>query len=177
MTPHDDNPQPVTFERDISLDETLSRDANDPEYLAAVQKRKKLMLYGSIAGALLLVILMIYGCQPKKGSMAFGICSTFLELATPYPATLNYTQVEGSRTAVRIYFTSTDPFGMFRHEMIECTFESDPKTGMKVSKIQRNRRPVDQAQIQKFNGTLEAIIAGKPYLEMPPNWKNQLATH
>lgn len=167
-------PQRPSVERDVSLDETLTRAANDPETLAAAAKRKKLMLYGGIGAALLLVVLMIYGCQPKKASMAFGICSTFLEISTPYPQTLNYTQVEGSRTAVRIYFTSTDPFGMFRHEMIECTFGTDPNAGTRITEIKRNRRPIDQAVIQKFNLTIPAIIASDPYLEIPPNWKNQL---
>ena len=163
----------VTSPYDVSLDELLSDEANTltPDDI----KKLKQIGYGALGVLLVIILLSIYGCQPKKGSMAYGICSTFLELNTTYPQTLNYTDLEGSRTAVRIYYTSVDPFGQFKQEMMECKFGPDEKTGMKLTEVLKNRRPMDAEIIKKFNMTLPTVMASDPYLVMPgPDWKNQL---
>lgn len=156
----------------MSLDAQLKQQAKKPIELS--QKNIKQIMYGAGGVVALILILMIYSCQPKNGSMAFGICSAFLEQNTPYPHTLRYTDIEGSRTAVRIYFTNVDPYGEFKQEMIECTFGPDEKMGMKVTQITRNRRPVDPALIRSFNISLPTIISSDPYLVLPPKWKNPL---
>lgn len=184
---HGTDPEPPAPEaplgRDVSLDEALSREAkkmgrlpNIGGVLSLQQKniKKKHIFYAAGGAVLLLIILMMYSCQPKQGSMAFGICSVFLELNTPYPETLDYTGLEGSRTAVRIYFTNIDPFGEYKLEMIECTFGKDEKGGMKLTDIKRNRRSVDAEEIRKFNALLPTIIASDPYRVAPPRWKNPL---
>ena len=163
----------VTSPYDVSLDELLSDEANTltPDDI----KKLKQIGYGALGVLLVIILLSIYGCQPKKGSMAYGICSTFLELNTTYPQTLNYTDLEGSRTAVRIYYTSVDPFGQFKQEMMECKFGPDEKTGMKLTEVLKNRRPMDAEIIKKFNMTLPTVMASDPYLVMPgPDWENQL---
>lgn len=183
--PHEGDSEPPILEtgagRDISLDEALAKEARTMSRLSDIggilrQKniKKKHILYASGGVVLLLLILMVYSCQPKQGSMAFGICSVFLELNTPYPETLDYTGLEGSRTAVRIYYTNVDPFGEYKLEMIECTFGKDEKAGMKLTEIKRNRRPVDPEEIEKFNMLLPTIIASDPYRVAPPRWKNPL---
>ncbi len=158
---------------DISIDELLSEEANT---LTPEDKKKiKQILYGGAGILVMLIALAIFSLQPKKGPMSYGICSTFLEMNTPYPNTLQYTDLEGSRTALRIYFSSIDPFGEQKQEMIECTFgPDDAGTGMKLTKVSRNRRPIDSEIVNKFNATLPIIIASDPYLVMPPMWKNQL---
>ncbi len=158
---------------DISIDELLSEEANT---LTSEDKKKiKQILYGGASILVMLIALAIFSLQPKKGPMSYGICSTFLEMNTPYPNTLQYTDLEGSRTALRIYFSSIDPFGEQKQEMIECTFgPDDAGTGMKLTKVSRNRRPIDSEIVNKFNATLPIIIASDPYLVMPPMWKNQL---
>lgn len=158
---------------DMSLDAALSaEDTKDKTPMDA--KKKKQILFGAGGLCGLIVILSLFSCQPAKGSLAYGICSTFLELQTPYPHTLQHIWLEGSRTAVRIYFTSTDPFGEYRQEMIECTFGPDEVMGMKLTQVTRNRRPVDPETVRKFNITLPAIMASDPYVVVPPNWKNPL---
>lgn len=166
-TPMDDDDAPT-----MSLDAQLKQQAKKPLELS--KKNIKQITYGAGGVFALILILMIYSCQPKNGSMAFGICSAFLEQNTPYPHTLRYTDIEGSRTAVRIYFTNVDPYGEFKQEMIECTFGPDEKMGMKVAQITRNRRPVDPALIRSFNISLPTIISSDPYLVLPPKWKNPL---
>lgn len=161
---------------DVPLDELLSDEAN-PLTDEDIKKLKQIGL--GILGVILLVILMsVYALQPKKASMAYGICSTFLELNTTYPQTLNYIDLEGSRTAVRIYFTSVDAFGQFKQEMLECKFGPDEQMGMKLVEVLRNRRPVDVEMVKEFNLTLPTIMASDPNLVMPgPNWKNPLLDH
>lgn len=161
---------------DIPLDELLADEANPltPEDI----KKLKQIGAGLFAALLGVVLLSVYGCQPQKASMAYGICSTFLELHTPYPHTLRHVALEGSRTAVRIYFTSTDPFGQFKQETMECKFGPDERMGMKLTEILRNRRPVDAALVNEFNQTLPIIMASDPYLAMPgADWKNPLLDH
>jgi hypothetical protein len=158
---------------DVSLDQALSARARRPSRFQK-QDIEKFIKYGFVAGALLLVVLIVYSCQPRKGSMGYGICSTFLQLNTVYPHTLHYTDVEFSRTAVRIYFSNIDPFGEFKHEMIECTFGPDEKMGMKIAEVKRNRRSVDSKIVNDFNMTLPTVMSADPYLVLPPEWKNQL---
>lgn len=172
------NPEPPPPERsyapDMSLDAALVKEARKGKPQNPAQKNARQIMYGAIGVVLLISVLVIYSMQPKKGSMAFGICSTFLELNTPYPETLNYTELEGSNTAVRIYFSNIDPFGEYKHEMIQCTFGPDEKMGMKMTEVERNRRRVDPQLVEKFNLTLPTIMASDPYLVLPPDWKNPL---
>ena len=168
-----DLPEGVFYRDDVSLDDLLSEEANT----LTDEDRKKIrqVLLGTFGVILALIALSIFSCQPKTGPMAYGICSTFLELNTPYPNTLQYNELEGSRTALRIYFSAIDPFGEVKQEMMECTFGPDEAgEGMKLTQVTRNRRPVDPAIVKKFNATLPIIMAADPYLVMPPEWKNQL---
>ena len=158
---------------DVSLDELLSDEANT--LTPADIKKLKQIGFGVLGVILIVILLSIYGCQPKQGPMAYGICATFLELNTTYPHTLNHIDLEGSRTAVRIYYTSVDAFGQYKQEMLECKFGPDEKMGMKLTEALKNRRPVDPALIKKFNMTLPTVMASDPYLVMPgPNWQNPL---
>ena len=157
---------------DENLDSAMERELEAQRIKK--EKNFRQIMYGVGAALLLITLFGIYSCQPKKGSMAYGICSTFLELNTPYPETLRFTDLEGSRTAVRIYFTNIDPFGEFKQEMIECTFGPDEKMGMKLAQVMRNRRLVDPELVREFNLTLPTIMASDPYLVLPPDWRNQL---
>lgn len=157
---------------DVPLDELLSDEVK--KFSDEEIKKIKQISYGALGIALLIAVLAIYSCQPKKGSMAYGICSTFLELITPYPHTITHIGLEGSLTSVRIYFTNIDPFGEFKQEMIECKFSPDESGGRKLAEVLRNRRPVDPDVVRKFNMTLPIVMTSDPYVVLPPDWKNQL---
>lgn len=163
-------------QEETSLDAALKADEkklnSKDNFLSKIEG--KYIAYAVGGFVFLLLILMMYSCQPAKGSMAYGVCSVFLEQNTTYPHSINHIGVEGSRTAVRIYFTTTDAFGEYKQEMLECTFGPDEAMGMRVTQIARNRKPVDGALVQEFNKSLPAIIASDPYRAMPPNWKNPL---
>lgn len=178
-----DGVEPTTpLPPDISLDAALAADmakqkkgkGKGKRSLPSVklEKKHKIMLGAGVA--VLLAILAIYSGRPQQGSMAYGICSTFLELNTPYPHTIRHIALEGSRTAVRIYYTNVDPFGEFKQEMIECTYGPAADGGMRVTQIARNRKPVEAQQLSDFNKILNTVIASDPYRVPPPNWKNPL---
>ena len=161
----------TSFDGDVSLDDVLTKQAQNPEDEEKSKKRAKHIKYGVIGGVLLIILLMLFSCQAPKGPMEYGVCATFLELTTPYPNTLNFKDVEGSQTTIRIYYTSIDPFGQYKEEMIECRFRSDKWELLEVSK---NRRPVDPAAVAKFNLLIPSIVAGEPNLNLPPYWENPL---
>lgn len=166
-------PKPFIF-ADENLDAQLAAAAKeqvDPEKAALYKK------IGMIAAAVLagfLLIYSLYACQPKKGSMAYGVCSTLLEMQTQYPNTLRHINVEGSATTVRIYFTSIDAFGQYKLEMYECKFGPGVTGGMQITDILRNRERVGNDFIDEANKILPAIVNSDPYRVMPPEWKNQL---
>ncbi len=164
--------KPVKAGGDMALDDMLTRQAKKPSSLQKISK-KQIKMAGAGVGALL-IILLLFSCQPKNGPMTFGICSAFLELNTPYPHTLQYNSVDLSQTAVRIYFTNVDPFGQFKQEMIECGYGLDSQGNPKLTQVSRNRRAIDQAIVEKFNVSLPTIVESDPYRVMPPNWKNPL---
>lgn len=155
-----------------TLDDILSTEAN--KEAREGRFKKKYIKYVIGVAVVLFILLLVISCQPRQGSSIYGICSTFLELNTQYPHTLRYLDTETSRTAVRIYFTQVDAFGQLKQEMIECTFGPDEKGYLKMVRAARNRRPVDAELVEKFNMTLPAVMAGKPYLVLPPDWKNPL---
>lgn len=157
---------------DINLDLAMSEVAKEKKPLSPETKKK--ILYGGVGAFVALILLAMFLTKSSSGNMAYGICSTYLELNTPYPQTLQHTDYEMSNTVIRIYFTSTDPFGQYKQEMLECTFGADPVMGMKITQIARNRRAVDAGIVEKFNLLIPTIIASDPYRELPPRWKNPL---
>lgn len=159
---------------DENLDEKLSAAAkkeHDPEKIALYKK------YGAIGGTVLIILLLVYSlysCQPKQGSMAYGVCSTLLEMNTQYPNTLRHINVEGSSTTVRIYYTSTDAFGQYKMEMFECKFGPDANGNQQIVDVLRNRDSMGHEFIDNANKILSTIVSSDPYRVMPPEWKNQL---
>lgn len=164
-------PGRVRYQRDMPLDDLLTEEVSP--LTEEDMKKVKQVGFGTLGVILVGIVLGIFSCQPQEGPMAYGICSTFLEMTTPYPNTLEYTEpLEGSKTAIRIYFTNIDPFGEYKLEMMECTFGPNEAGGMKLTQVTRNRRPVDAEVVTKFNATLPIVIGAEPYLVVPPDWKN-----
>lgn len=113
---------------------------------------------------------MLFSCGGAKGPMEYGVCSTFLEMNTAYPHTLQYTAVEGS---------DRNTYLLYKHGSIwavqvgndRCRFRSD---AWQLLEITKNRRQVDPEVVKKFNLLVPSIVAGKPNLDLPPYWKNEL---
>lgn len=171
-TDHEAPAESRQYAGDVSLDKALSDEVKDKDPVA--EKKKKKLIIGGVAGFLFVVLVIYLASGSAKSSVAQGICLTFLELETPYPHTLKVTSMEGSSTAIRLYYTNVDPFGQLKHEMIECGFGPDPVMGMKLTRVQKNRRPVEAEKIKKFNNIFAVVTNIEHNPTMPPNWVNPL---
>lgn len=147
--------------------------------------------YG-VGGVITIFILfaIIQSCTPRKGTLLYGICKSFLELQIPYPETIYYARVEQYRKALRIYYNHLDSFGQYQREMIECSFYQDDVKGIQVESIYidsikpitKKERAVGKGrlyQVEKeyidlFNNSLSpaAIMSQDPDLILPkPEWR------
>lgn len=115
----------------------------------------------------LIVMSVVSGGGKKQGHPMFGICKTYLELNTRYPGTLKYTIVEQYKTAVRICYNYTTPFGGLKSDFIECSFDNRPgDVRLKAIYVDRKQQP--REKVDEFNKTLRTILASNPDLSLPP---------
>jgi hypothetical protein len=158
---------------DEKMDQALRREAKKlPRIKVPKINEKRLFKFGGGGIAALMLIMMVFSCQPEEGGMTYGICSTFLELNTPYPETLRYRAVDQSTTVVWIEYTSIDPFGEYKIDRIECRFGAGPDGFARVTSISRGRRPVDKEIVDEFNRSLPAIVASNPNRILPASPRN-----
>jgi len=151
-------------------DHTETENEDEEEDLAGKKEdgNNKIILFSGIGGLLLIVVMSVYACMPKKGSILYGICSAYLNQTVTYPHTLRHSMVEQYPRAVRIYYTHVDPFGQYKLEMVECSFYMDQEKGIQVDEILQNRKEIDQAIVDEFNVSVGAIVAADPDLTLPP---------
>lgn len=146
---------------------TAEDQKRSPSALVSALQNPKMFLYVGIGVLLLFVILVFQACQPRQGTMMYGICRTFLEQMHAYPQTIRPSRIEQYPRAVRIYYSHTDPFGQYRLDMIECAFRQDD-SGTHLHDILWNRESIGKDKVGKLDATIPAIIAAKPDLTLPP---------
>lgn len=126
------------------------------------QRKAKKKLYSKLgAGGVVVVLISVFinwTMAPYTGSMAFGVCRTFLENTLRFPGFLRISTVEEFESFVRIWYTQVDSFGQSRMEPIQCHFRSDEELGTVLDKVLINRREVDQSKVEEFNRILPAIF-------------------
>jgi len=140
-----------------------------------LEKRRKRFKYGMI---LLAVPILAYGVnwltKPFEADIRFGFCRVFLELNVQYPSKLELSEVEERTNFVRIWYMQTDSFGQERMENIECFHGYDDTRGYYISKIRVNRRDLDPEKVERFNASLNTIIAHPPDLTYPRRLRDAL---
>lgn len=131
-------------------------------------KLKRRVIYAGV-GLFLFAILMWYLFSPFKGDMRFGVCRTFLELKVSMPTTLRITGIDDKRQSMRLWFTSTNPFGQYRLASITCDFKPNQSApeGFDLKAVEINGEEVDKKEIESFNKSIIAVYAGKPDLNIP----------
>jgi hypothetical protein len=136
------------------------------EYEAKMVKLKKRM---KIAGGVLVFLSLIvwWGLQPLKGKIEYGVCRTYAEMNIQYPDTMQISEVKEFDRATRVYYTHIDAFGQSRKELIECAFRRDVNGNLYAEKIEINRLPEPDDKVEKFNATINTIIAFEPDLIIP----------
>lgn len=157
-------PPPPPPRRPIFVDEEedFAPDAGMPQY-----HRGRVFMAGLTIFILVIVLISVFSCGPRKGTMLYGICKTYLEQVVAYPETIVPTNVEQYPSATRIYYTSVDPFGQFKLEQIECVYAQDPNGNLLVQKVLLNRREDDAEKVKAFNASLPAIVEAEPDLTLP----------
>lgn len=153
-------------------------------------KEKATSTQGIITGAvsvlvLFVVVMIVQSCTPRKGTILYGMCKSFLEVQIPFPETIEHSFVEQYRKAIRIYFTHTDPFGQYQMEYIECSFFQDAAKGVQLESVyfdhvkkitETTRAPgkgrlyaVKEKHIEMFNNSRSpaAIVKNNPDLTLP----------
>lgn len=163
----------------------------DKEKIAALKKKltskQGLIWISSVVGLFLFMLLVMKACEPRKGTILYGVCSAFLEHQLPYPETIEHTYVEQYSSAVRIYYSHYDAFGQYMTEYLECSFIMDQAKGLQLNAVVFNtinsvtkKEPiknkgrlyeVEQQYIDIFNqsGSIQAIESQEPDLTLPKN--------
>lgn len=134
------------------------------------QKRKKTIKRTLIISFLLLFSYFVYFLfAPFKGTIAFGICKTFLELNIPYPDTLRLSEVSFTRNgSIKIWYTHIDSFGQFRMEPFICAFKKDEKTGGSVlGEVKMGKVTLDPKAVDSFNNSIPYLVTNPPDLTLP----------
>ncbi len=150
----------------------------------AFTKSGKITL-GTTIGLLLLTLLIMKACEPKKGSILFGICSAFAEQNVAFPETMKNDYVEQYSSGVRVYYHHIDAFGQYKTEFVECTFEKHPQKGLMLKAAIYNtvkeiteKTPlknkgrlyqVEQQYIDRFNASSSPFVVqqSEPDLTLP----------
>ncbi len=91
----------------------------------------KIIMWSAGAAALLILILAV-SCTSAQGTIRYGICKTFLELHIDYPLTMRISEVREQQDYARIHFTHLDSFGQYRSSRIECYFEEDRNSAVRL---------------------------------------------
>ncbi len=158
------------------------------KYLTTLNKA----IGGAILGVSLITMMSLKACEPRKGSILYGICDAFLQQQVSFPETIKYQTIEQYQRATRLYYSTMGTFGEQRLDMIECTFVLDEANNLSMDGIIFNHvRPITKEKpisgkgrlfqvrkevIDHFNmsGSIPAIIAGEPDLTLPDTGEDLL---
>jgi len=136
------------------------------------KKKKNTRIMIGIGGGLIVLLIGVAVFAPRKISLSFDICDTFLQNTLRFPRELRLSNVEDFGTYIRIWYTQVDAFGAYRMENIQCTFKED---SWEFAKITINRRPVDPRVVARFNLVIPLLVENPPNLSPPPPVPDNLA--
>lgn len=134
------------------------------------QKKREKILY-IVLGVLAFIALVVWwGFQRPKGTIHHSICTIFAEQQLPYPYTMQVRSTDGYGNKVRIFYTSIDPFGEYKMDRIECTFDKNAQGGKAYSlkEVRVNKIEFDAETLRRFNASIPAILADPPVFYLPP---------
>ncbi|MFN3700805.1 MAG: hypothetical protein ACK4VI_04690 [Alphaproteobacteria bacterium] len=153
--------------RELSFEETGERKISPMAQKKIAERKKQFKRYGIGAGFLLLIPLGFWLFKPFEQGMDYGICKTFIELITPFPQSIYYSEVVSFNDSIRVWYSQNDPFGQYRLQAVQCFFGPHEQYGMGLTRVTIGRREIDPEIVQKFNNALPAIFAYPPDLVYP----------
>jgi hypothetical protein len=141
------------------------------------RKNKKPISYKKIgiwSGVVIVILLYLWGTQPLRGSINFGICKVYIEQNTTYPHEIRYISLSEQPGVARIEYVIMNEFGTYESKTITCRFRPDPEIGVAVASIVINRETIPNEKITHFNLGIPAILANPPDLASPGILGNDL---
>lgn len=140
-------------------------------------KKKKDPTFKFIVGGLALLASIYYGNEyymnlPRKGTMSFGICKTYIEMQLNYPDSLDLVQVFDYVTDVKMDYLYLDVYGQIRTERTHCKLKRDPTTGnVHLSQVTRKEVGRDAVEIpveklELFNSSIPGVVANQHLIDL-----------
>jgi|TARA_R110002126_G_scaffold13118_1_gene55789 hypothetical protein len=145
------------------------------------KSNKKFYLGG--AGALLVGLVLVWGLQPTKASMNYGICKTYIELNVPYPHTLKFMDLIDRKLLVRMTYSYIDAYGQTIFFPITCKFDRDEQGRKYLDSVDVNRdktHPLeDEERLAEFNKSfgIQLFQTYKPALIRPPKMPKNIINY
>lgn len=138
--------------------------------LTAAERQKRRRLQKMIAGTVvfIIIIIIVMGLQPLRATIDYGICRTLAELKSANPSTMKVVSYENYGNAWKLFYTFTGPYGEQRSNFIDCVFTNDAAGKRILYEAKINRKEIEKPDLEIFNLSIPAIIAGKPDLVIPP---------
>ena len=140
-------------------------------------QRKKDPTFKIIAGLLALLGMAVGGLTyyenlPKKGTMSYGLCKTYLEMQLSYPDSMDLIQVFDYQTKVIMDYRYLDVYGQIRTERTYCELERSPVTGFgqlkKVTRKELGRQVFEEPEnkLKLFNVSVAGILANQELIDL-----------
>jgi hypothetical protein len=140
-------------------------------------------IYWGGAGTVAFALIMVWGLQPSKASMNFGICRTYIELNVPYPHTLKFMDLYDRKLLVRMTYSYIDAYGQTIFFPITCKFDRDEQGRKYLEDVDVNRdksHPLeDENRLAEFNKSLgiQLFQTYKPALNRPPKMPKNIINY
>jgi hypothetical protein len=153
--------------RELSFEEEGERKISPIAQKKIAERKKQMRRIGYSALALLFIYLLYWLFKPYQQGMDYGICKTFIELITPFPQSIYYSEVVSFNDSIRVWYSQNDPFGQYRLQALQCFFGPHEQYGMGLTRVTIGRREIDPEIVKQFNHALPAIFAYPPDLVYP----------
>ena len=124
-------------------------------------------------GSLILIIALIaWSMMPRKGSIYYGACKTYVELHMHFPTTIDVLDVVEYGNEVRIQFNQIDAYGAFTFNEVACKFKRNDNGNIVLDNVDLNRStnyPLEkESKIEDFNKVIDIVLKKPPDLTLPP---------
>ena len=126
----------------------------------------------ALGGVIFIVALTVWSMMPRKGSVYYGACKTYVELHMHYPYTMKVLNVIERGPTVRMHYNQIDAYGQFTFNEVVCKFKRNDNGNIVLDSVNLNRGteyPLEKAdEIEEFNDVISIVLKKPPDLTLPP---------
>lgn len=125
-----------------------------------------------LGGLILVTAIVVWGMMPRKGTVYYGACKTYVELHMHFPHTMEILNVVERGPEVRIQYNQIDAYGQFTFNEVVCKFKSNDQGNIVLDSVNLNRGtqyPMEKDnKIAQFNEVIDIVLKKPPDLTLPP---------